>query len=288
MAAREPRIREIDELRRLLEPLVLRFNRPDFIADDPISIPHRFTRKQDIEIAGLWTAVLSWGRRKTICDKALQLMEWMDFAPWQFVCNHTEADRKPFSRFVHRTFNGEDANCFLDYFKSYYSGCNSLESLFQEPRASANAQAGGQSDIGIGLVRLRADFEQRVPHAGHALKHLSTPASGSRCKRLLMFLRWMVRRDDAGVDFGIWRSLDPACLLMPLDVHVERSARELGMLRRKQNDWKAVLELSETCRRLDPLDPVRYDFALFGLGLDAIGSAPRPSIVIHRKSRPGK
>ncbi|MCC6752835.1 MAG: TIGR02757 family protein [Saprospiraceae bacterium] len=288
MELRAHRKQEVDELRQLLEPLVLRFNRPEFIQDDPISIPHRFTRKQDIEIAGLWTAVLSWGRRKTICDKALQLMEWMDFEPWQFVCNHAESDRKPFSRFVHRTFNAEDALCFLDYFKSYYGERDSLEFLFQETVASSCVQAGSQQDIAQGLVRLRADFERRVPRASHTLKHLSSPASGSRCKRLLMYLRWMVRRDDAGVDFGIWRSIEPAHLLMPLDVHVERSARELGMFRRKQNDWKAVLELSETCRRLDPLDPVRYDFALFGLGLEASGNELPPSIVLPRRRRSGK
>ncbi|MBK8954624.1 MAG: TIGR02757 family protein [Saprospiraceae bacterium] len=250
------------DLKTYLDALVERFNQPGFIADDPISIPHRFTNKQDIEISALWTALIAWGQRKTILQNASQLMEWMDGCPHQFVLQHQETDRKKFLKFKHRTFNGEDAICFLEYFQHYYRENDSLETAFSKGLQKTELH------VGPALVHFKADFRNRVPHAGRTLKHIASPETGSRCKRLLMFLRWMVRRDKAGVDFGIWSNISPAQLLLPLDVHVEQSARKLGLLSRKQADWKAVLELSAHCRTLNPSDPACYDFALFGLGLE--------------------
>ncbi|MBK9106923.1 MAG: TIGR02757 family protein [Saprospiraceae bacterium] len=249
-------------LKSYLDTLVLKYNQPGFIADDPISIPHRFSKKQDIEISALWTALIAWGQRKTILKNADLLMEWMDGSPHQFVLQHHENDRKKFLNFKHRTFNGEDAIHFLEFFQSYYRENESLEAAF----------AGGlqKSDLHVGpaLMSFKSEFKKFLPFAGRTLKHIASPETGSRCKRLLMFLRWLVRKDKAGVDFGIWTNISPAQLLLPLDVHVEQSARKLGLLSRKQADWKAVLELSDHCRAFSPNDPASYDFALFGLGLE--------------------
>lgn len=252
----------VPSLKTYLDKLVLRYNQPGFIADDPISIPHRFTKKQDIEISALWTAVLSWGQRKTIMQNAGLLMEWMDGSPHQFALHHQEGDRKKFLKFVHRTFNGIDAIHFLEFFQTYYRENETLETAF--------VKGLGRQDLNVGpaLVSFKEEFKRMLPYAGRTLKHISSPETGSRCKRLLMFLRWMVRNDKVGVDFGIWGNISPAQLLLPLDVHVEQSARKLGLLHRKQADWKAVIELSAHCSVLDPKDPARYDFALFGLGLE--------------------
>lgn len=248
--------------KQFLDSTVDTFNRKAFIQDDPISIPHLFAQKQDLEIAGLWTALISWGQRKTILRSAHRLMEWMGNEPYRFVMEHREIDRKPFLSFVHRTFNGEDACRFLEFFQRYYHAEECLEQAFTK------GMSPGDAHVESALVHFRTVFEQFVPDAGRTLKHVSTPLHGSRCKRLLMFLRWMVRKDEQGVDFGIWPNISPAQLLMPLDVHVDRVARKLGLLTRKQCDWKAVLELTEQCSKMDPKDPVRYDFALFCLGLE--------------------
>ena len=297
------------------------YNRPSFIALDPISIPHRFTLPQDIEIMGFWAAVLAWGQRPVILKKAAELITLMDGAPYDFVRNHHDSDLKRFLAFKHRTFNATDALYFLHFFRQYYQTNDSLEDAFlvdvAEPKSGANdsrnqAEYGsGANPTGAGLkiTGLKSgaedlpsrsgygsvanprrespapDFSPAITVEGNLIafhdrfccdpffpartrKHIATPARNSSCKRLLMFLRWMVRQDDQGVDFGLWTRLKPDQLVIPIDVHVNRVARSLGMLTRPQTDWKAALELTAVLRRFDPTDPVRYDFALFGLGVE--------------------
>lgn len=236
-----------------------RYNTADFIGDDPISIPHRFARLQDREITGFWAATLAWGQRKTIINSTLRLVELMDGAPHDFILNHEETDRKRFLDFKHRTFQATDTLWFLEFLQRYYRKHNSLETAFSQ-HMPPNAEHTEAALIGFhNLFFDDSDAPTRTR------KHVATPARNSTCKRLNMFLRWMVRRDDRGVDFGDWPSISPAQLLIPLDVHVEKVARRIGLLERPQTDWKAVLELTERLREFDPNDPVRYDFALFGL-----------------------
>lgn len=250
-----------EKLGRFLEDHAGRYNRPDFIEGDPISIPHRFSRLQDIEIAGFWTAMLAWGQRKTIISSAAGLIERMDGAPYDFVLNHEERDRSRFLDFKHRTFQATDALYFLEFFQQYYRGHDSLEDAF------ARHLRPSDEHVGPALAGFH-DLFFSLPFAPERTrKHIATPARQSACKRLNMFLRWMVRRDGRGVDFGLWRRIRPAQLVMPLDVHVERVARRLGLLERRQVDWQAALELTERLRAFDPGDPVKYDFALFGLGV---------------------
>ncbi len=246
----------------LLNAKVEQYNRPDFIANDPISIPHLFTHKQDIEITGFWAAVLAWGQRKTIINKCKSLIEMMDNAPYDFVLNHTEADLKPFLTFKHRTFNTTDTLYFLHFFQNYYKQYDSLEIAF--------SQALGPQNINVeaGLVHFHTRFFDLEHSPDRTRKHVATPTRGSSCKRLNMFLRWMVRQDDRGVDFGLWRQISPAQLVCPCDVHVDRVARKLGLISRPKTDWKTAIELTETLKTLDPSDPVKYDFALFGLGVE--------------------
>ena len=238
------------------------YNRPSFIERDPISIPHRFNRKQDIEIMGFWSAVLAWGQRPVILKKAAELVEHMDGAPYDFVRNHQESDLKRFLAFKHRTFNATDALYFLHFFQQYYQENDSLEDAFL---GSALPE---QPTVEQALITFHDRFCCDPFFPDRTRKHIATPARNSSCKRLLMFLRWMVRQDDCGVDFGIWTRLHPSQLVMPIDVHVNRVARQLRLLTRPQTDWKAALELTETLRQFDPADPVRYDFALFGLGVE--------------------
>ncbi|MCY7352842.1 MAG: TIGR02757 family protein [Cytophagaceae bacterium] len=249
----------------LLDASVRRYNQPAFIAPDPISIPHRFSRLQDIEIMGFWAAMLAWGQRKTILTKCDDLINRMDGAPYDFVRNHQESDLKHFLGFKHRTFNDTDALYFLHFFRWFYSENTSLETAFSRylhPNDLTVERAlVGFHELFTGLP----DFPPRTR------KHVATPARKSGCKRLNMFLRWMVRRDSegcGGVDFGLWHRIRPAQLVCPCDVHVERVARHLGLIRRKQTDWQTALELTAALRQLDPNDPVKYDFALFGLGVN--------------------
>lgn len=249
------------DLKTYLDELVDRYNRPFFIEEDPISIPHRFSRREDIEIAGFWVAMLAWGRRRTIIDKATDLLERMENRPYEFITQHEEADRKAFLDFKHRTFQPTDTLYFLEFLQQHYRQHESLETAFTGGNPLEDA------DTGKALQRFHRYFFS-LPYAPQRTrKHVATPERGSSCKRLNMFLRWMVRRDERGVDFGLWKQIQPSQLLMPLDVHVGRVARRLGLLKRKASDWKAALELSEAVRRLDPEDPTRYDFALFGLGV---------------------
>lgn len=249
------------DIKDFLDLQAERFNGPDFLEADPVSIPHRFSKKQDIEISGLWTAVLAWGQRKTIINKAGELLERMDNAPHDFILHHQETERKRFLDFKHRTFQPLDTLYFLEFFQQFYRQHESLESAFW------NEDIPIAGHTGPGLEQFHRLFFSLPDAPQRSRKHLPHPGRNSSCKRLNMFLRWMVRKDDNGVDFGIWERIDPAWLLIPLDVHVDRVARRLGLLRRKQADWKAVLELTENLRQLDPEDPVKYDFALFGLGV---------------------
>ncbi|WP_080057410.1 TIGR02757 family protein [Spirosoma aerolatum] len=242
------------------------YNRPSFIERDPISIPHRFSQKQDIEIMGFWAAVLAWGQRPVILKKSAELVDLMDGAPYDFIRNHQESDLKRFLSFKHRTFNPTDALYFLHFFRQYYQQHESLEDAFLPDKA---VQSDTTPTVETGLIAFHDHFcglTDFFPE--RTRKHIATPIRNSSCKRLLMFLRWMVRHDDRGVDFGLWPRIRPEQLVIPIDVHVNRVARQLGLLIRPQTDWKAALELTETLRQFDPSDPVRYDFALFGLGVE--------------------
>ncbi len=250
-----------NELKSLLESLVEKYNQPVFIESDPISVPHRFSKKQDIEISGFWTAMFAWGQRKTIINKANELFELMDDAPYDFIVNHEERDRERFLNFKHRTFQPLDTLYFLEFLQWFYQNHDSLEEAFLK-----NWQP-EHPDTGEALRGFNELFFSLPDAPRRTRKHVATPATKSSCKRLNMFLRWMVRQDERGVDFGIWKKISPNQLLIPLDVHVDRIARRFGLLQRKQTDWLAVLELTERLRKFDPDDPVKYDFALFGVGV---------------------
>jgi len=249
------------ELKDFLDQKVEEYNRPLFIKNDPISIPHRFNKKQDIEISGLWAAVLAWGQRKTIINKCHELFQMMDNTPYDFILNHSEGDLRPIVHFKHRTFNGTDALYFIHFFKEFYSHHDSLEEAFVPENCSLPISTE------VALAGFQKTFFQMPEHPKRTEKHIPTPERKSACKRLNMFLRWMVRKDDKGVDFGIWNKIHPSDLICPCDVHVDRVARKLSLISRKQTDWATALELTHNLRKFDPQDPVKYDFALFGLGV---------------------
>ncbi|HZX73147.1 MAG TPA: TIGR02757 family protein [Cyclobacteriaceae bacterium] len=251
---------KLADLKEFLNEKVDRYNRPDFIAKDPISIPHRFSKKQDIEISGLFAAVLAWGQRVTIINKTNELLSWMGNSPHDFLLHHKLKDMKPFEKFKHRTFNGTDALYFIEFLSQYYKKHESLEEAF--------ALKATDDNIEQGLISFNNLFFSLEDYPPRTRKHISTPERKSACKRLNMYLRWMVRKDNAGVDFGIWNTIRPAQLICPCDLHVDRVARKLKLIRRKQLDWQTAVELSQNLRLLDPLDPVKYDFALFGLGIE--------------------
>jgi uncharacterized protein (TIGR02757 family) len=246
-------------LKDFLDVKVKTFNSLSFIEKDPISIPKKFTKIQDIEIIGLWVALLSWGQRKTIINSGKKLIELMDNDPYKFVLHHKERDRKRFLKFVHRTFQPTDALYFLDFFQNFYRQNHSLESAFYCDQSLP-------SPVKEGLLQFRNVFFNSKNLPNRTKKHIASPYNNSSCKRLNMFLRWMVR-DDGIVDFGIWKTIDKKHLFIPLDIHVHRVARKLGLLQREKSDWKAVVELTTNLRTLDPSDPVKYDYALFGLGI---------------------
>ena len=249
------------ELKQYLDEQVSRFNVPDFIPDDPIRIPHQFSLQQDVEIMGFWTAILAWGQRKTIINKANELIELMDGAPYQFISQHQEKDRARFLQFKHRTFQATDTLYFLERLQQYFQQYASLEKAFSKHLKPED------ETVEKALIGFHNDFFDHPYAPQRTRKHIATPARKSTCKRLNMFLRWMVRQDDRGVDFGLWKEIKPSQLLMPLDVHVDRVARRLGLIQRKQRDWQTVLELTENLRVFDPQDPSKYDFALFGAGV---------------------
>lgn len=251
-----------DLVAELLNTKVEQYNRPNFIANDPISIPHLFSQKQDIEIMGFWAAMLAWGQRKTIINKCNELITLMDGAPFDFIKNHTDGDLKRFANFKHRTFNLTDTLYFLHFFKEYYQTHPSLEDAFVEVLLPESL------NVELALKHFHDQFFKEESAPDRTRKHVATPARGSSCKRLNMFLRWMVRRDDAGVDFGLWQRISPAQLVCPCDVHVDRVARALGLIQRPQTNWQTAVELTEALKTLDPTDPAKYDFALFGLGVE--------------------
>jgi len=247
------------QLKEFLDTKANQFNNPRFIEHDPVSIPHQYKLTQDIEISGLFAAILAWGQRVTIIRKCKELMAMMDNDPYRFILHHREHDLKPLERFCHRTFNGTDALYFVHALKELYTRHASLEEIFL---------GGPEPTVEQGLVRFHHEFFRPPDHPHRTRKHLPTPERKSTCKRLNMYLRWMVRRDNKGVDFGIWKKLSPAQLICPCDVHVDRVARKLRLIKRKQTDWQTALELTGNLRKLDPADPVKYDFALFGLGIE--------------------
>ncbi|MFC1225848.1 TIGR02757 family protein [Pedobacter sp. BG31] len=274
------------ELKNFLDRKVEQYNHPDFIANDPVCIPHLFDKKQDIEIAGFFAAVLAWGQRKTIISKCRDLLNRMDNAPYDFVLNHNDNDLKRLLHFKHRTFNDTDLLYFISFFNMHYSRFDSLEQAFlpkQEVFPDACIKVAKVVSYAAPEVclagQLQASIEQSLnyfrqyffslddfPH--RTKKHISSPEQKSTCKRLNMFLRWMVRADHNGVDFGIWDRLKPKDLICPCDVHVDRVGRLLGLINRKQTDWLTAVELTARLKEFDPSDPVKYDFALFGLGVE--------------------
>jgi len=251
---------KIENLKYFLDEKVIEYNNPRFIENDPISIPRQFSNKQDIEIAGLFAATLAWGQRITIINSCRKLLSWMDYDPYQFILHHSENDLRPFQDFKHRTFNGTDALYFIQFLKIYYSKNNSLEEAFLVKKKDETVEAG--------LIRFHDLFFSLPEYPNRTKKHISTPLRKSACKRLNMYLRWMVRKDNSGVDFGIWKRIKSSQLICPCDVHVERVARKLKLINRKQVDWQTALELTRNLKTLDPVDPVKYDFALFGLGIE--------------------
>jgi uncharacterized protein (TIGR02757 family) len=248
-----------DQLKEFLDAKVLQYNHSSFITSDPVQVPKLFERKEDIEIAGFLTAIISWGQRSTIIKNALKLMELMDGNPYDFVTQHKEEDLDPFLHFVHRTFNGYDCIYFLKALRELYFKYGGLEEVFNEGYLKEGSIYGG-------LKNFREVFF-KFQDPGKTSKHVSNVVSNSAAKRLNMFLRWMIRKDSNGVDFGIWEKISKADLMVPLDLHSGNTARKLGLLSRKQDDWLAVEELTSALRLFDEADPVKYDYALFGLGV---------------------
>lgn len=248
------------QLFEFLEHKVELYNQPNFIENDPISIPHAFSGIQDIEISGLFAAVLAWGQRVTIIRKCRELMAMMDNAPYDFVLNHKPRDLRRFVDFRHRTFNPTDTLYFIHFLRHHYLRHNSLLDAFNIREDDEN--------IGPGLVRFQHNFFSLPDAPARTRKHIPTPERKSTCKRLSMYLRWMVRNDGKGVDFGLWKNVRMDQLICPCDLHVDRVARMLKLIKRKQTDWQTAVELTQNLKRLDPMDPVRYDFALFSLGIE--------------------
>jgi uncharacterized protein (TIGR02757 family) len=247
------------ELKSFLDAKADQFNKPEFIALDPISVPHQFRKKEDIEIAGLVAAVLAWGQRVTIIKKAKDFLSRMDNSPHDFLLNHHQQDLKRFQNYKHRTFNETDALYFIKFLSHFYKNNESLETAF--------GVSSTDEHVGSGLENFHRLFFSLDNFPQRTKKHISTPERKSACKRINMYLRWMVRQDNNGVDFGIWKTISASQLICPCDLHVERVARKLKLVKRKQMDWQTALELTANLKTLDATDPVKYDFALFGLGV---------------------
>ena len=252
----------MNTIKDFLDEKVIQYNQPGFITLDPISIPHRFSKKQDIEISGFFAAILAWGQRKTIINKCLELFTLMDNAPHDFLLHHREEDLKSLLNFKHRTFNEVDTLYFVHFLSWYYKRFESLEDAF------LIGQTGQIDSMESILTRFHEYFFSLPDAPSRTKKHIATPVRKAACKRINMYLRWMVRDDDKGVDFGLWKRIKPAQLICPCDLHVDRVGRKLGLITRKQTDWQTALELTERLREFDPNDPVKYDFALFGLGVE--------------------
>ncbi len=246
-----------NKLVNFLNGKVEEYNQPAFIKDDPICIPHLFTKKQDIEIAAFFAATFAWGNRTTIINKSKELMQLMDMQPYEFVLHHSDEDLKKLLQFKHRTFNPTDLLYFIDFFKFHYSTNKSLETAFTKWGDEVEQMLIGFHHYFFSL--------EHVPN--RTKKHVATPYKNSNCKRLNMYLRWMVRKDKRGVDFGIWKNISPAQLICPVDVHVARVAKRFGLIQRNQMDWNTAIELTNYLRTLDAQDPAKYDFVLFALGV---------------------
>lgn len=251
--------KKLEELKEFLDFKVDQYNVPNFIEQDPIQIPHEFEIRQDIEIAGFLTSIIAWGTRKSILTDAHKMLDWMDDAPYDFVKNFTEKDLDFFrDKVVHRTFSGEDLAYFLKQLQRLFHQSETLETYFLLQENEYN--------LYHSLERFRNHFfEGEFTHRSQ--KHISSTYKNSAAKRLVMFMRWMVRADARGVDFGLWKNINPGVLSIPLDVHTANISRKLNLVKRKQNDWKTVEELDDVLRKLDAKDPAKYDFALFGLGV---------------------
>ena len=248
-------------LKDFLERKVDEYDQPSFIEHDPIGLPHRFSKKQDIEIAGFFASIFAWGNRTTIINKSTELMSLMDQAPHQFILEHTDKELQKLLRFKHRTFNTTDLLYFILFLKHHYSTSPTLETAFSKWMMA------GDADTGKALTGFH-DYFFSLPDAPvRTKKHIATPARGASCKRLNMYLRWMVRKDKRGVDFGLWKSIKPSQLVCPVDVHVARVARRFNLVQRNTVDWQMALELTAQLKKFDRNDPVKYDFALFGLGV---------------------
>jgi len=247
------------KLKDLLDRKVEQYNTQSFIENDPISIPHGFISKQDKEIMGFFAAIFAWGQRKTIINKCRELSSRMDNAPYDFITNHTGEDLKKLLGFKHRTFNDTDLLYCIDFMKRHYKHSDTLETAFFPL---------GEMDVELALNHFQSYFFSSPDAPLRTRKHIPSPVQKSACKRLNMFLRWMVRSDGKGVDFGLWKKISPRSLICPLDLHVERTARMLGLLERDKPDWKAAMELTQNLRLLDENDPVKYDFALFGISIE--------------------
>lgn len=253
--------KELSAIKALLDEKIKLYNTPAFIAADPVSIPHRFSLQQDIEISGLFAAVLAWGNRTSIINNCNRLMNWMDNAPYQFIQQHQETDLKRFLGFAHRTFNATDLLYFIQFLQEHYAQHSSLEAAFAPAK---KYDAVNSEDA---LIHFHNYFFSLPEFPERTRKHISTPARGSACKRLCMYLRWMVRKDNVGVDFGIWGKIKPAQLICPLDVHVARVSYRFGLISRDKADWRSAMELTGHLKSWRPEDPAVYDYALFGLGM---------------------
>lgn len=254
-------IKERSRLEDFLNAKVKTYNVPGFIKDDPVSIPHRFSLAQDIEISGFFAAILAWGNRTTIINKSRELMQLMDDAPYQFVVQHKENDLKRLLGFKHRTFNSTDLLYFIEFFKCHYSAHHSLESAFSRWMNPEDENIENALD---GFYTYFFSLPDAPPRTR---KHIAAPFKHSGCKRLNMFLRWMVRKDNMGVDLGLWKKIRPAQLICPIDLHVARVAKRFNLSSARNPNWQAAIDLTNQLRKFDPLDPVKYDFALFGLGV---------------------
>ena len=256
----------LKQLKQELDQLLVHYNNSGFIAADPISIPHRFSKKQDIEIAGFFAAIFAWGNRTTIINKCNELMLLMDNAPYQFIAQHQEKELKRFLSFKHRTFNATDLLHFIRVLRYHYDNDSNSEPSLE--KAFSKGLHSKDETVESALSTFHNFFFSLEDSPARTKKHISTPENNSSCKRLNMFLRWMVRRDEANVDFGIWTSIKPHQLVCPLDVHVQRVALRLGLISSEKSDWKTAVELTCNLRQLDPKDPVKYDIALFSMGVN--------------------
>jgi uncharacterized protein (TIGR02757 family) len=253
---------QTEALKAFLDQKTAQYNQPSFIKEDPIAVPHLFTSLQDIEIAAFFAATFAWGNRTIILNKTRELMQLMEMQPYAFIRDHAPEDLKAFLHFKHRTFNTTDLLYFIRFLQYHYASHRSLEEAFFTPEVLA-----APDKVKAGLTWFHHYFFSLDDYPPRTRKHVATPYKQSNCKRLNMFLRWMVRKDDRGVDFGLWKRILPADLIIPIDLHVARVARRFGLSHRKQMDWNAAVELTEHLRQLDETDPVKYDFALFGLGV---------------------